>query len=377
MDEHARPAFEDEQEIIRTGRPLIGKVEKETLKDGRVTWVLTNKIPLRDKDGQIIGTFGISKDITEIKKAELQLEELNRQLIETSRQAGMAEVASNVLHNVGNVLNSVNVSATLVSDGVKKSKATSLAKVVVLLNEHANDLGNFMTSDPRGKQLPAYLSKLSEHFIEHQNVTVKELDSLRTNIDHIKEIVAMQQSYAQVSGVKEIVNLTELVEDSIRMSEGALSRHGVEVVREFENVPPINVEKHKIVQILVNLIRNAKHACQDSERPDKRLTVRVTSKDGRIKISVNDNGVGIPAENLTRIFNHGFTTRKDGHGFGLHSGALAAKDMGGSLTARSEGVGKGAMFTLELPCTTNTAGEMDAVLSPRRASAEIPPGGVA
>jgi C4-dicarboxylate-specific signal transduction histidine kinase len=143
-----------------------------------------------------------------------------------------------------------------------------------------------------------------------------------------------------------------LVEDSLRMNESALSRHHVEVVREFANVPPLNVDKHKLLQILMNLVNNAKQACQESERADRRLTVRVANGDDRIKISVIDNGVGILPENLTRIFNHGFTTRKDGHGFGLHSGALAAKEMGGSLNVRSDGPGRGAAFTLELPCPT-------------------------
>ena len=159
----------------------------------------------------------------------------------------------------------------------------------------------------------------------------------------------MQQSYARVSGVREIINLTDLVEDSLRLNEGTLNRHHVKVIREFENLPPMNVEKHKILQILVNLVRNAKHACQESERTDKQLTVRVTNEAGLIKTSIIDNGIGIPPENLSRIFNHGFTTRKDGHGFGLHSGALAAKEMGGTLTAHSDGPGQGATFTLELP----------------------------
>jgi signal transduction histidine kinase len=140
-----------------------------------------------------------------------------------------------------------------------------------------------------------------------------------------------------------------LVEDSLRMNDGALIRHRVEVIREFENVPPMNVDKHKVLQILVNLVRNAKYACDESARADKRLTVRVANGDDWVKISVVDNGVGIPPDNLVRIFNHGFTTRKDGHGFGLHSGALAAKEMGGSLTAHSDGLGKGATFTLLLP----------------------------
>jgi signal transduction histidine kinase len=170
------------------------------------------------------------------------------------------------------------------------------------------------------------------------------------NIEHIKEIVAMQQSYAKVSGVKEIINLRDLVEDSLRMSVEALSRHKVEMVRQYEEIPLVNVDRHKVLQVLVNLIRNAKHACQDSQRADRRVTVRLTNGEGRVKLSVVDNGVGIQPENLNRIFNHGFTTRKDGHGFGLHSGALAAKEMGGSLAAHSDGPGCGAIFTLELPC---------------------------
>jgi signal transduction histidine kinase len=264
----------------------------------------------------------------------------------------MAEIATNVLHNVGNVLNSVNVSTGLVVESVKKSKVSRLARVVALLQEHAPDLGTFITNDPKGKQLPVYLAQLSEQLLADQAAMVGELDSLRRNVEHIKEIVAMQQSYATFGGVKEIINVVNLVEDSLRMHDGALNRHRVEVVREFETVPPLNIEKHKILQILVNLLRNAKHACQDSERADKRLTVRVANGAGRIKISVLDNGVGIPPENLDRIFSHGFTTRQDGHGFGLHSGALAAQEMGGSLTVQSDGPGQGAEFTLELPCPT-------------------------
>jgi len=285
-----------------------------------------------------------------VEERSKELENTHRQLVDASRRGGMAEIATNVLHNVGNVLNSVNVSASIIVDNVKKSRTSSLAKVVTLLREHAHDLGAFLTDDPRGKHVPALLAQLSEHLIADQAATVTELNSLLQNVEHIKEIVAMQQDYATFGGVKEIINMVDLVEDGLRMNRGALNRHGVEIVREFEQVPSLNAEKHKILQILVNLLRNAKHACQESRRDDKRLTIRVTNGDDRIRISVIDNGVGISPENLTRIFNHGFTTRKDGHGFGLHSGALAAKEMGGSLTAQSDGTGLGAAFTLELPC---------------------------
>jgi signal transduction histidine kinase len=285
-------------------------------------------------------------------RAEQELEVVHQQLLEASRRAGMAEIATNVLHNVGNVLNSVNVSTDLVVESVKKSRASSLARVVVLLREHAHDLGAFITQDSRGKQVPAHLAQLAEHLQAEQETNVRELELLRRNVDHVKEIVAMQQNYATLGGVKEMVNVANLVEDSLRMNAGALSRHEVEVIREFETVPLLNVEKHKILQILVNLLRNAKHACDESGRADKRLTVRVVNGDGRIKVSVIDNGVGIPTENLSRIFSHGFTTRDQGHGFGLHSGAVAAKEMGGSLTVHSDGPGQGTAFTLELPCPT-------------------------
>jgi signal transduction histidine kinase len=285
-----------------------------------------------------------------VQERTLELESTHQQLVDASRRGGMAEIATNVLHNVGNALNSVNISTGLIVDSVKKSKTSSLARVVVLLQAHAHDLGQFITSDPKGRHLPVHLARLSEHLIaEHANIT-GELDLLRRNVEHIKEIVAMQQNYATFGGLKEMADLPTLVEDSLRLNESGLTRHGVEIVRELEKVPLMNVEKHKILQILVNLIRNAKYACDETGRTDSRLTVRVANGDGRVRVTVMDNGIGIPPENMTRIFNHGFTTRKGGHGFGLHSSALAAGELGGSLTVRSDGPGHGAAFTLELPC---------------------------
>jgi C4-dicarboxylate-specific signal transduction histidine kinase len=159
----------------------------------------------------------------------------------------------------------------------------------------------------------------------------------------------MQQNYAKVSGVTETVPVVELIDDALRMNAGEFERHGVQLVRDFQSSPVVTVEKHKVLQILVNLLRNAKYACDDSGAAHKQVMVRIVTDCGRVRIEVIDNGVGIPPENLTRIFAHGFTTRKDGHGFGLHSGALAARELLGALTAYSEGTGRGARFVLELP----------------------------
>ena len=321
------------------------------LKDGRVFEERSRPQRIGER---VVGRVWSLHDITKRRRAEAELQTVHAQLLEASRQSGMAEVATNVLHNVGNVLNSVNVSATVVADSLRKSKVAGLGRLVGLLREH--DLGTFISSDPRGRQLPQYLTQLAEHLQADQQVSLKELDLLRSHIEHIREIVTMQQTYAKVSVIKELVRVSDLVEDSLRLNLGALTRHGVDLVREFQDLPPMQLEKHKVLQILVNLISNAKYACDEAPGDDKRLILRVGthSETGRACISVKDNGVGIPQENLERIFNHGFTTRASGHGFGLHSSALAAKEMGGSLTVHSDGRGTGATFTLELPLQTES-----------------------
>jgi PAS domain S-box-containing protein len=346
--EVAKKFHDDDQKVIH-GEPVINREEYFFDEAGQKCWLLTSKLPLRDQHGTIVGLIGIGRDITAIKKAEAKLDQTHKQLLETSRQAGMAEVAASVLHNVGNVLNSVNVASSCVADSLRNSKAANLSKIVALLREHEADLGHFITNDPKGKQLPGYLAQLAEHLADEQTVALDKLARLQKNIEHISEIVATQQNYAKTSDVLESLPIVELVEDAVRMNVGSMERHNIKMLREYSETPLVLADKHKVLQILVNLISNAKHACTDSEKVDKQIILRVAHDNERIKISVIDNGVGIPAENMTLIFNHGFTTKKNGHGFGLHSGALAAKEMGGSLAAFSEGPARGATFTLALP----------------------------
>ncbi len=285
-----------------------------------------------------------------VEQRTQELKTVQAELVTAARVAGMAEIATDVLHNVGNVLNSVNVSAGLVSHRVRTSKALGLEKVVQLLNAHTADLGNFLDHDPKGKMLPDYLGKLSEALIAEQKTIVNELAQLSKSVDHIKDIVATQQSYAGVARVLGEFRLSDLIDDALRMCAGALSRHQVTVVKEFSDMPPMLLDRHRVLQILINLINNAKNAMGNASEQTHQITVRLRSTPAHaVQIQVQDNGEGIPPDNLTRIFAHGFTTRKDGHGFGLHSCILASREMGGSLTVHSDGPGRGAMFTLELP----------------------------
>jgi signal transduction histidine kinase len=334
---------------METGEGIRRALQRETWADGRVTWVVMSDLPLRDESGAIVGTFGISRDVTASHKLQEQLEATHKQLMDASRKAGMADVATGVLHNVGNVLNSVNVAAEQLAEGLRKSRVDGVARLAALLAAEKDDLPAFFASE-RGRQVPAYVAQLAGHMQSERDRLLEELAGLRRSIDHIKDVVAMQQSFAGSPGLVEALDPVELVEDSLRLNVAALMRHDIRVVRDFTPAPKVLADRARVLQILVNLVRNAKHALDDGHPPEKRLTLRVeTAGAERVRLTVGDNGVGIPQENLQRIFSHGFTTRKTGHGFGLHSAATAAEELGGSLTVRSAGPGHGAEFTLELP----------------------------
>jgi signal transduction histidine kinase/ligand-binding sensor domain-containing protein len=294
--------------------------------------------------------IGLARYIS-LRRVRFQLQALEQQAaLDKSRMAGMAEVAASVLHNVGNVLNSVNVSSSLIREKVRNGKTGKLQKAVGLMTDHAQDLPDFLANDPKGKQLPQYLAGLAQHFVKEEEGILREIVSLDENIEHIKEIVASQQRYSQAVGVQEVFKPADVVDDALRIHTNALVESRVEVVREYDDVPVVATDKHKVLQILVNLIGNARQALETSGSDRRQLTVRVTkNSDERVVVSVKDNGIGIPRENLTRIFQQGFAGAKNGHGMGLHSGANAAHELGGLLLADSQGPGTGATFTLEFP----------------------------
>jgi signal transduction histidine kinase/HAMP domain-containing protein len=286
-----------------------------------------------------------------VKQRTGELRQAQADLVAAARRAGMAEIAANVLHNIGNVLNSVTVSATLVTTTVQNSKSATLSDIVALLDENAADLPGFFDRDARAKLVPRYLELLANTLQEEQRRVLDDLARLSASIQHIMEIVAMQQSYAGVSGpVIEIIRVQDLVDDALRMDDDSLAPSDLTVVKDIADIPELPLDKHRMLLIMVNLIKNAKQAMGGQEAGPSQIQLKVDLTEGpRLRVQVKDEGEGIAPENLTRIFSHGFTTRQDGHGFGLHSCALAAMEMGGKLTAESDGPGRGATFTLEVP----------------------------
>jgi PAS domain S-box-containing protein len=325
-------------------------------RDGRQVALEMNVRPTTT-GGKIVGVEGIARDVSARKRAEAELAEANQRLVEVSRRAGMAEVASSVLHNVGNVLNTVNVSAGLLAERLRASRVPNLVRAVDLLHARDGARAEPLQGDPEGQKLAAYLRGVAEHLAAERTEQLREVETLARSVDHIKEIVAVQQGYARApGGTEETLAASALVDDALRMHDETTPRGSVQLVREVADDPQVIVEKHKVVQILINLVSNARHACVDNRGTPGRITVRLESAvAARFRVSVSDNGVGVAPENLTRIFEHGFTTRKEGHGFGLHSAALTARELGGSLRVVSEGPGQGATFTLELPLRAERA----------------------
>jgi ligand-binding sensor domain-containing protein/signal transduction histidine kinase len=295
-------------------------------------------------------TQSLREEVQAKERARAELAQAQQHLMELSRRSGMAEVATGVLHNVGNVLNSVNVGASVISDKIRNSRVENLAAAVKLLQEHTTDFADFIQNDPKGQRLMPYLSRLASHLQSERHQVLLEAEALITHVDHIKEIVSTQQDYAKMSALTELVSVPKLVEDAYRMVEANFKRHHVKFRGDFEDVPNVLAARHQVLEILVNLLSNAQQAVIENNGPERQVNVFVKrGGEDRVQVLVKDTGIGLSPENLTRIFAHGFTTKRNGHGFGLHSGALAARHMGGSLRAESDGVGRGATFVLELP----------------------------
>lgn len=302
-------------------------------------------------EGEILTVInGVVMDITSSKKAQKEVEVLHQQVVTAARRAGMADVATSILHNIGNILNSVNVSLGLITEGINNENFEKFFVISEMLKNNRNNLLQFLTEDERGKNIPEYLSKLIANIKNNHSDLLKELNELKVQINHIKDITSMQNEIGGVTGVIEKVYLPELVDTAIKMcSLTSASKNIIVTKRNIDNIF-LKTDKSKLLQIMVNIIQNAKDALLQSQKVEKKIDLSVQRiNENYIEIRCEDNGIGIDKENLISIFSFGFTTKIHGHGFGLHSSALAAKELGGTLEAKTKGKNVGAIFILTLP----------------------------
>lgn len=225
LDKRDVAAFLEEwNSVLDAGLEFVREVRFVTTR-GDQRWAQVRSRALTGEHGEVAGRVSTVEDITARKQAEGALEKAHRELVDISRRAGMAEVAASVLHNVGNVLNSVNVSANLIATAIRRFKVASLPKVVALLRRHETDLAAFLTSDPKGKKLAGYLEQLAGHLAGEQATALAELDGLQKNIDNIKDIVALHQNYATDPGSEGTLQIIDLVEQTLHLNTGRSAKN--------------------------------------------------------------------------------------------------------------------------------------------------------
>lgn len=321
----------------------------------------------RSETGKLQYISTIARDISEQKEHEAklkeyqqqlellvsertnQLKEVQDQLTEKAHKAGVAEIAAGTLHNVGNLLNSIKTSASSIDTVLEHSDLTGFLKANELLRDNMDRLAEFISDDGKGRKLMQYYLKLEESLVEETQSIKREVKRLHEKIDVISDVITAQQSYAGLGTSTEAYSLELIIEDALTLESGLIDRYGINIIKQYQQIPPVLIQKTKLIHVLINLINNARDAMLDLPKEKRVLTIIIEPSDGMALLKIKDSGKGIPKEQLGKIFTHGFTTKKGGHGFGLHSSAGFISEMDGNIRVESDGAGKGATFIVELP----------------------------
>jgi len=314
--------------------------------DGEVRHIQSLGGPADSPNGSL-KRIGLTFDVTERIQAQEREQALQHQLRETAHQAGMAEFATGVLHNVGNLLNSLGIANTTARRELRSLRLERLEQAAALLRGNRDTLAAFLTSDERGRHLPDYLPALAAQIATNAGAIKAELETTEQLLNHLRSIVSAQQELAHLGGQYEAIRLDELVETALLVQASEFTQ--IQVVREDEELPSIVTNRHKLLQILVNLISNARDAVKEGSAQPPRIAVKLARDGDHVRITIQDSGIGMSAEVLSKLWRFGFTTKKNGHGFGLHNSANVAREIGATLTAHSDGIGQGASFILRLP----------------------------
>ncbi|MFA6288096.1 MAG: ATP-binding protein [Opitutaceae bacterium] len=293
----------------------------------------------------------LRREVQEREAAEQRLRENNREMMRLSREAGMAEVATGVLHNIGNALNSINVSTELLFAQIQDQARGSSSALRDFFTAPPENAAAVFSSHPTGPGVKKFATSLSSLVAVQMEEASRELAALRTGVTHLKDIVSRQQSLAKNAPISEPFDLREAISDAILLNKISPKDVSLRIEQPPEGPVTAYADRGSVVQILINLITNAREAVEETQGTEKIILIGIArTPDGEhTSVSVTDNGCGIASDQLVSIFSYGFTTKKGGHGFGLHNAANIARLMGGSLLVQSDGPGKGTTFTLMLP----------------------------
>ena len=307
----------------------------------------------------------VSQRTLELNEKNLQLRETMRLLDEEKKKqvqqaynAGIVEHAISVLHNIGNAITPLAVRLQKLHQNKVDSQFSSyLQQLCSLLEQHQSDLGDFFSSS-RGQQFLPFLKQLTQTSDQQKEDELKSMDVMAHQLDHITEIIALQQKYATQQSSTEEIQISQVIDDAMEMMKPAFDKRNIIVLEEVQpELPRIQNDPNKLVQIFMNLFKNS------IESIDQCLRAPVEGYQGTVKVGVGtvgvdhlhiyvkDNGQGAEPESLKRAFEFGYSTKKRGSGFGLHNCANFIRFHKGTVELTSEGIGKGATITFTLPIT--------------------------
>lgn len=285
-----------------------------------------------------------------LEKANHELQATQEHLVKAAHLAGMAEISADVIHNLGNGLNSVNVAGALIKEHCEKLPVTKLRRVIGLMEANQQELADFLSQDERGRKVMPFLKNNLAALDRGRERLENEVDGLVEKTRAMNKIIFAQQALTENRDQYEDVGIIDMVEQVLVLQEESLREHHIRLVTDFEDRPTVRVHKTKFLRALGNLVKNAWESTMMRNPDDKEVRIHTFQPDPAwVRLEIIDNGTGIPAEDITRVFHQGYSTKPHGHGFSLHYCGNVISEMKGRITVQSQGVGKGATFRVDLP----------------------------
>lgn len=284
-----------------------------------------------------------------VEERTSQLRTVQQELLDKAHKAGMADVATETLHNVGNILNSITTSMHLLQQAFTRCPTADLSRALTIIREHGDDIPSFLNTSQKAEMLIRYLLKLDTLFGKYQIESIEHLDRLSLKVQMIADVIAAQQAFTMNSQYTRTADVHKLIEDALTMQSGSFEKYRITCKRVYGQLPEIQLQPNKFIHVIINILKNAEEAMFADTGRERIITIRTSATESFVQVEIKDTGHGVTKKEMEQIFTYGYTTKPDGHGFGLHSCANYITEMKGQIWAESEGHNTGTTLFIKLP----------------------------
>lgn len=337
---------EEEEAILRSGEPKMDYLESETDRDGLQHWMMTSKLPLTNQQGKVVGTFGVSRDITKVKTLEKQQHEAQ---LEKAVAQGKFEIASDVMHDIGNAVVAFGSYLTRIRRLQSEDVPENLLNLAAFFSKNQEALSAAFSPDKAEALIKLLESMAATQRRNHDEVDGCVQEQL-TMVSHIQEILDIQRQYitGRESQERKPVDFRIVIQDCLAMLGSVAEKSLISFTTNFaDDIPLIRGDRTKLMQLMLNIIKNSMDAL--AKKPGNReIAVTVKPCDNCLYIEVRDNGHGFEPVTSEQVFKKGFTTRPNGSGLGLYNSKIIADSHDGKIELHSDGPGQGATTIVRL-----------------------------